>query len=112
MDGFIAALDSNNGLGEVINLGSNYEVSIGETAEIIAEVMNANIKIINDEQRHRPKESEVERLWADNTKAKELFGWEPRYGNREGLSKGLGETAKWFLDSKNLDMYKSDIYNL
>jgi dTDP-glucose 4,6-dehydratase len=112
VDGFIAALDSKNGLGEVINLGSNYEVSIGETAEIIAEVMNANIKIINDEQRHRPKESEVERLWADNTKAKELFGWEPRYGNREGLSKGLGETAKWFLDSKNLDMYKSDIYNL
>jgi len=112
VDGFIAALDSNKGLGEVINVGSNYEVSIGETAEIIAEVMNANIKIINDEQRHRPKESEVERLWADNTKARELFGWEPKYGNREGLSKGLRETAKWFLDSKNLDMYKSDIYNL
>ena len=112
VDGFIAALDSKNGLGEVINLGSNYEVSIGETAEIIAEVMNANIKIINDEQRHRPKESEVERLWADNTKAKELFGWEPKYGNREGFLKGLGETSKWFLDSKNLDMYKSDIYNL
>jgi NAD dependent epimerase/dehydratase len=112
VDGFIAALDSKNGLGEVINLGSNYEVSIGETAEIIAEVMNAEIKIINDKQRLRPKESEVERLWADNSKAKNLFGWEPRYGNREGLSKGLRETAKWFLDSKNLDMYKSDIYNL
>jgi NAD dependent epimerase/dehydratase len=112
VDGFIAALNSKNGLGEVINLGSNYEVSIGETAEIIAEVMNAEIKIINDKQRLRPKESEVERLWADNSKAKNLFGWEPRYGNREGLSKGLRETAKWFLDSKNLDMYKSDIYNL
>ena len=112
VDGFIAALNSKNGLGEVINLGSNYEVSIGETAEIIAEVMNAEIKIINDKQRLRPKESEVERLWADNSKAKDLFGWEPRYGNREGLSKGLRETAKWFLDSKNLDMYKSDIYNL
>jgi len=112
VDGFIAALNSKNGLGEVINLGSNYEVSIGETAEIIAEVMNAEIKIINDKQRLRPKESEVERLWADNSKAKDLFGWEPKYGNREGLSKGLRETAKWFLDSKNLDMYKSDIYNL
>jgi NAD dependent epimerase/dehydratase len=112
VDGFIAALDSKNGLGEVINLGSNYEVSIGETAEIIAEVMNAEIKIINDKQRLRPKESEVERLWADNSKAKELFGWEPKYANKEGLLKGLGETAKWFLDSKNLDMYKSDIYNL
>ena len=112
VDGFIAALDSKNGLGEVINLGSNYEVSIGETAEIIAEVMNAEIKIINDKQRLRPKESEVERLWADNSKAKELFGWEPKYANKEGLLKGLGETAKWFLDSKNLDVYKSDIYNL
>ena len=112
VDGFIAALESENGLGEVINLGSNYEVSIGETAEMIAEVMNAEIKIINDKQRLRPKESEVERLWADNSKAKELFGWEPKYGNREGLLKGLGETAKWFLDLKNLDMYKSDIYNL
>jgi len=112
VDGFIAALNSKNGLGEVINLGSNYEVSIGETAEIIAEVMNAEIKIINDKQRLRPKESEVERLWADNSKAKELFGWEPKYANKEGLLKGLGETAKWFLDSKNLDMYKSDIYNL
>jgi nucleoside-diphosphate-sugar epimerase len=79
---------------------------------MIAEVMNAEIKIINDKQRLRPKESEVERLWADNSKAKDLFGWEPKYGNREGLSKGLRETAKWFLDSKNLDMYKSDIYNL
>jgi len=112
VDGFIATLDSKHGLGEVINLGSNYEVSIGETAEIIAEVMNAEIKIINDKQRLRPKESEVERLWADNSKAKELFGWEPKYANKEGLLKGLGETAKWFLDSKNLDMYKSDIYNL
>ncbi len=74
--------------------------------------MNAEIKIINDKQRHRPKESEVERLWADNSKAKELFGWEPKYANKKGLSNGLKETAKWFLDSKNLDMYKSDIYNL
>ena len=112
VNGFIAALDSKKGLGEVINLGSNYEVSIGDTAEIIAEVMNADIKIINDERRFRPKDSEVERLCADNSKAKELFGWEPKYGNREGFCKGLEETAKWFLDSKNLDLYKSNIYNL
>ena len=112
VNGFIAVLDSKNGLGEVVNLGSNYEVSIGDTAKIIAEVMNADIEIINDEQRHRPKKSEVERLWADNSKAKELFGWSPKYGSREGLSKGLKETAQWFLDSKNLDLYKTDIYNL
>ena len=112
VDGFIAALDSKSGLGEVVNIGSNYEISIGDTVEIIAEVMNTNITIINDEQRHRPQESEVERLWADNSKAKELFGWEPKYGNRERKTKRLEETARWFLNSKNLDMYKSDIYNL
>jgi len=112
VDGFMAALNSKKGLGEVINLGSNYEVSIGDVAEIIAEVMNTKIKIINDEQRERPKDSEVERLWADNTKAKDLFGWEPKISNREGFAKGLEETSKWFLDLKNLNMYKSDIYNL
>tara|TARA_B100001996_G_scaffold60872_1_gene43581 strand:+ start:1926 stop:2921 length:996 start_codon:yes stop_codon:yes gene_type:complete len=112
VDGFMAALNSKKGLGEVINLGSNYEVSIGDVAEIIAEVMNTKIKIINDEQRERPKDSEVERLWADNTKAKDLFGWEPKFSNREGFAKGLEETSKWFLDLKNLNMYKSDIYNL
>lgn len=112
VDGFIAAMDSDKGLGEAINFGSNFEISIGDTAQLIAEVMNAEIEIITDEARLRPENSEVERLWADNTKAKQLFGWQPSYGGREGFKRGLMETAQWFAQTENLRGYKSDIYNL
>ena len=110
--GFIAAMNSDQGLGEVINFGSNFEVSIGDTVQLIAEVMNTEIEIITDENRLRPANSEVERLWADNSKAGKLFGWQPSYGGREGFKRGLAETADWFLDPVNLASYKSDIYNL
>lgn len=110
--GFIAALTSSTGLGEVINLGSNFEISIGETARLIAETMNTEIEITSDEARVRPENSEVERLWADNTKARELFGWNPSYVGQDGFKKGLTETIDWFTQSKNLQSYKSDIYNL
>jgi len=110
--GFISALKSDKGLGEVINFGSNFEISIGDTAQLIAEAMNAEIEIITDEERLRPEKSEVERLWADNTKAKELFGWQPSYGGREGFKRGLAETATWLSNPENLANYKSDNYNL
>lgn len=110
--GFIAILNSDQGLGEVVNLGSNFEISIGETARLIAEVMNAKIEILTDEARLRPENSEVERLWAGNAKAKELFGWQPEYGGREGFKRGLAETAVWFTKPDNLRAYKTDIYNL
>jgi dTDP-glucose 4,6-dehydratase len=112
VDGFIAALNSENGLGQVINLGSNFEISVGETAQLIAEAMNAQIEIITDEERLRPENSEVERLWANNMKAFKLFGWRPKYGSREGFKRGLTETAEWFSRPENLCGYKSDIYNL
>ena len=110
--GFIAAMNSNKGLGEVVNFGSNFEISIGDTAKLIAEAMNAEIEIITDESRLRPENSEVERLWADNAKAKQLFGWKPSYGGREGFKRGLAETAEWFAQGENLRMYKSDIFNI
>ena len=110
--GFIAALVGKNGLGEVINLGSNFEISIGETAQIIAESMEISINLVSDEERIRPKNSEVERLWADNAKAKEFFGWQPTYGGREGFKRGLVETIDWFTQPDNLRSYKSDIYNV
>ena len=110
--GFIAAMNSDKGLGEVVNFGSNFEISIGDTVQLIAEVMNTEIEIITDEDRLRPANSEVERLWADNSKAKQLFGWQPSYGGREGFKRGLAETAEWFLNPANLASYKSDIYNL
>ena len=112
VNGFIAAMNSDKGSGEVVNFGSNFEISIGETVQMIADVMKADIEIITDENRLRPENSEVERLWADNTKAKELFGWQPTYAGCEGFKRGLAETAEWFLNPLNLARYKSDIYNL
>ncbi len=110
--GFIAAMNSHEGVGEVVNLGSNYEISIGDTARLIAEAMNTEIEMITDEARLRPENSEVERLWADNAKAKKLFDWEPSYAGREGFKHGLLETVEWFTASGNLRGYKQDIYNL
>lgn len=111
VNGFIQALRSDKGIGEVINLGSNYEISIGETAKVIAEEMGADIKILSDDQRLRPEKSEVERLWADNKKAKKLLGWQPVYGGLDGFKRGLKETTDWFTSSGNLLAYKSDRYN-
>ena len=110
--GFIAAMNSEQGLGEVVNFGSNFEISIGDTAQLIAEAMNVKIDVITDETRLRPADSEVERLWADNTKAKQLFGWQPAYGGREGFKRGIAETAEWFEHSGNLHSYKADVYNV
>lgn len=112
VSGFIAALESANGLGEVVNFGSNFEISIGDTALLIAEAMNAEIEIVTDEARLRPEKSEVERLWADNAKARELFGWQPAYAGREGFKRGLQETAAWFAEGHNLRAYKADVYNI
>jgi NAD dependent epimerase/dehydratase len=110
--GFIAALNSEQGLGEVVNFGSNFEISIGDTARLIAETMNTEIEIITDEARLRPENSEVERLWADNTKVRQLFGWQPTYSGREGFKRGLAETAEWFKNPANLADYKTDRYNI
>ncbi len=110
--GFIAMAQSDSAIGEVINIGSNYEVSIGETVSLIAEVMGAKIEIVADEARLRPAKSEVERLWADNQKAKRLLGWEPLYGSKDGLRRGLADTAAWFTHEENLKQYKVDIYNI
>ena len=112
VSGFIAGLESDRGLGEVINLGSNYEISIEHTVHLIAKLMNANVEIETDEQRLRPEKSEVERLWADNKKAAELLNWHPDFSNLEGLSRGLEKTIEWFSDSQNLRNYKSDRYNI
>jgi dTDP-glucose 4,6-dehydratase len=110
--GFIAALESDRGIGEVINIGSNFEISIGDTASAIAEAMGATIEIITDEQRLRPEKSEVERLWASNAKARELLGWQPQYGGRDGFLRGLTETIAWFREPSRLSAYKADIYNI
>ena len=112
VDAFIATLVSDAGLGEVVNFGSNFEISIADVVRLIAEKMNAKVDITSDIERIRPENSEVERLWADNSKVGDLFGWSPKYAGRDGLARGLQETINWFTQSENLQHYKSDIYNL
>lgn len=112
VSGFIAGLESSLGVGEVINLGSNYEISIKDIAQLIAKLMNAKVEIETDEQRLRPKKSEVERLLADNKKAIKLLNWMPENSNLEGLTLGLEKTIKWFCDPKNLSIYKHGAYNI
>jgi dTDP-glucose 4,6-dehydratase len=112
VSGFIAALDSDRGAGEVVNFGSMFEISIGDAARLIAEVMRAEIRIVADKARLRPESSEVERLCADNGKARQLFGWQPAYGGRDGFKRGLAETAAWFLDPANRAGYKVERYNI
>ena len=112
VDAFIATLKSDKGLGETVNFGSNFEISISDVAALIAEKMNVKIDIASDTERMRPVNSEVERLWADNSKAKKLFGWSPKYAGRDGLARGLQETINWFIEPENLKHFKSDIFNI
>lgn len=104
--GFIALAESEQSVGEVINIGSNFEISVGDTAKLISELMEIDAQIVEDGTRIRPDKSEVERLWCDNSKALRLTGWQPLYAEREGLARGLKETIDWFLEAKNLRGYK------
>jgi dTDP-glucose 4,6-dehydratase len=110
--GFIAALNSDRGIGEVINIGSNFEISIGDTANKIAEIMGVEIEIMTDPPRLRPEKSEVQRLLASNEKARKLLSWQPAYEGLDGFRRGLGETINWFSKPDHLASYKSHIYNL
>ncbi|WP_330205289.1 NAD-dependent 4,6-dehydratase LegB [Cyanobacterium sp. Dongsha4] len=110
--GFVSIAESENSIGEVINIGSNYEISIGDLVQTIADVMNVEIEIETDQVRLRPEKSEVNRLWADNSKAKKLLDWQPLYGGKEGLKQGLAETVAWFTNPDNLKQYKANIYNI
>lgn len=112
VNGFIAVAESEQTIGEVINIGSNYEISIGDTVKLIAEIMKVTPQIVSDAQRIRPENSEVERLWADNRKAYELTGWVPVYGGVEGLKRGLQETVAWFTKAEHLRQYKPGDYNI
>lgn len=93
--GFVAIGESDRSVGEVIHIGSGCEISIGELASVIAEIMSAEVAAETDPSRLRPAASEVERLWADNAKARELLGWTPQYAERSGLVRGLRETIAW-----------------
>jgi NAD dependent epimerase/dehydratase len=110
--GFLAALGTKAGIGEVINIGSGVEISIGDLARMIAELMDAKIEIEQDTVRLRPERSEVDRLWASNGKAEKLLGWSPRLNGADGLRKGLEQTICWFTKNENLSRYRQNVYTL
>ena len=105
--GFLALAQAANVEGEEINISTNTEISMGDTLKLIAELMQSDVKWIQDPERIRPQNSEVFRLWGDNTKIKELTGWNPSFS----IEAGLKETIDWFKDKNNLLKYKSNIYN-
>lgn len=107
-DGFIRLAESDEAIGKTVNVGSNYEISVRDTLEIIKELMNSDVEFVVENQRVRPEKSEVFRLWCDNTQIRTLVGFEPQHSIREGLQK----TINWFLDPNNLSKYKADIYNV
>ena len=106
VDGFIRSSECSESVGEIINLGNNSEISIGDLAKTIAKYLGQDIKIESEQERKRPAKSEVERLLADNTKAKQILNWVPKYT----LEKGLKKTIEWFKKNKNI--YKAEIYNI
>lgn len=110
--GFVAVAECDAAVGQVLNVGSNYEITVGDTARLIAELMGRDVEFTSDEQRLRPAGSEVERLWADNTRVRELTGWTPQYPGIEGLRRGLQETIAWFGNPDNLRRYKAGLYNI
>lgn len=106
--GFLELVRCDKAVGEIVNIGSNFEISVGDTLNLIRELMSSDVEFLSDEQRLRPGKSEVFRLWCDNTKIRSLTGFEPAYDIRSGLQ----ETIDWFTRPDNLAKYKADIYNV
>lgn len=103
--GFMAIGQCDEALGEVVNMGSGFEISILDTAELIAETMGVNIEITTEDVRMRPEKSEVERLFAGTEKAEALVGWKPVYGGREGFKAGIAKSIEWFSRPEHLAFY-------
>ena len=110
-DAFLAAIKSNKGIGEVVNVGSGFEISIKQLAHKIAKIMGNKISIRKELSRVRPKNSEVDRLCASIKKANKIYKWKPKFASKKGFEMGLKKTIDWFLNSKNSTNYKSSIFN-
>jgi dTDP-glucose 4,6-dehydratase len=110
--GIAAVLDCPNSIGEVINIGTGFEIGIGEVVTLIAEIMGAEPEIVSTEERTRPERSEVQRLVSDNTKARQLLGWAPEYAGHDGLKSGLARTIRWFSDAAHWMRYRVGRYTI
>lgn len=109
-EGIIAIAESDNTVGQQINLGTGFDISIGDTVELIKELMGSTATVTTKSERLRPPGSEVDRLLADNSLAKKLTGWTPTHAGPQGFREAMQQTIDWFTDPTNLAHYKTDHY--
>jgi dTDP-glucose 4,6-dehydratase len=110
VNGFIQMLEIEPSISEIINLGSDFEISIEKVVRLVSDIVGYSVRIKKDSQRLRPKNSEVNRLLADTEKAKKLLNWAPEFAGEEGFKRGLEKTVEWFQNPKNLEKYKTFEY--
>ena len=103
---FMLIAEASGCTGEVINIGSGREITVGQLVEKISSILGRKLKIDRDCARVRPEKSEVVRLLADNKKAKKLLGWEPEISIEEGLRKAI----EWIKEHGR--HYKTEVYNI
>ncbi|MGB2698373.1 MAG: GDP-mannose 4,6-dehydratase [Candidatus Zixiibacteriota bacterium] len=104
--GFIQFAECDKIAGEVVNLGSENEISVKNIIEIVEKNVNKKVKIVQEDKRKRPEKSEVQKLVSNSDKAKKLFGWKPE----TGIDQGIQKTITWIKD--NFDFFKKEIYNI
>ena len=112
VNGFISTIKNEKIIGETINIGNNYEISIKEILKIIRKQVNSDKEIRIDKPRIRAHSTEVKRLFSSNKKAKRILKWEPKFKNRNGIEKGIKIAIEWYKDPVNMNKFKTDIYNI
>tara|TARA_B100001248_G_scaffold251273_1_gene226211 strand:- start:31128 stop:32123 length:996 start_codon:yes stop_codon:yes gene_type:complete len=110
-DAFLCALNKKKDIGEIINIGSGFEVSIKELVRKISKITGYRIDIEKDFKRIRPKKSEVDRLFANNKKAKKILNWSPKLNKKSDFENSLKKTIEWFSNEENINQYKINIFN-
>lgn len=109
-EGFRVVAEGQGGIGEVFNMGSGFEISMGEVVAMLSEISGRKVAVSEDPARVRPENSEVERLWSDSSKIESVFGWKPAHAGHDGLYRGLEKTYAWFRDNANEAGYDAKRY--
>ncbi len=112
VDAFVRMAEGDQAVGETINVGSNFEISVADVVSVIAEATETDLSAVTESARLRPERSEVDRLWCDNSRAREMIGWRPAHGGLDGFRQGIAKTVDWFRDPANLNRYKAERYNV
>ena len=112
VDGFIAAIKSKKGIGEIINIGSDFETSVEDLVKIVSKILNKKLIVKIDKKRIRPAKSEIFRLIANNKKAKKLLNWKSKMKNKKYFEASIKKTLNWFKDNEGSNEINESIYNM